>query len=57
MDGSGNVYVVGRQAAWGSPVAPTRRFDAFAAKLTSAGALTWHTFLGGSGGETGTRSR
>jgi hypothetical protein len=56
VDGSGNVYVAGgSEDTWGSPV---RGFtastgDAFAAKLTSSGALTWNTFLGGSGGDGG----
>ncbi|MBP7961497.1 MAG: SBBP repeat-containing protein [Caldilineaceae bacterium] len=56
VDGSGNVYVAGDSSAtWASPV---RAFtgtsnDAFAAKLTSGGALTWNTFLGGSGSELG----
>ena len=51
VDGSGNVYVAGYSGAtWGSPViAYTGGYDAFAAKLTSAGALTWNSFLGGSG--------
>ena len=41
-------------ATWGSPVrAYTAADDAFVAKLTSAGALTWNTFLGGSGGDVG----
>lgn len=52
VDGSGDVYVAGdSRASWDSPV---RAFtaaagdlrEAFAAKLTTAGALTWHTFLG-----------
>ncbi|MBI2864709.1 MAG: SBBP repeat-containing protein, partial [Chloroflexi bacterium] len=56
MDGSGNVYVVGiSTATWGSPV---RSYygsgqDAFAAKLNSSGSLTWNTFLGGSGTDSG----
>ncbi|MCO6451000.1 MAG: DNRLRE domain-containing protein [Caldilineales bacterium] len=58
VDSSGNVYVSGYSGAtWGSPV---RAFtvsgtnsDGFAAKLTSAGALTWHTFLGGTGTDSG----
>jgi len=54
VDGSGNVYVSGESGgSWGSPVRPyTGIFgDAFAAKLTSAGVLTWNTFLGASGAE------
>ncbi|MCX6723973.1 MAG: SBBP repeat-containing protein [Candidatus Staskawiczbacteria bacterium] len=52
-DASGNVYVVGRSnATWGS--SPKRafvagNFNVFAAKLTSAGVLSWNTFLGDSG--------
>jgi hypothetical protein len=55
VDGSGNVYVSGSSYnTWGSPVrAYTGNQDAFAAKLTSAGALTWNTFLGGSGDDYG----
>ena len=55
VDGSGNVYVAGLSyGTWGSPVrAYTAGLDAFAAKLTPAGALTWNTFLGGSGREIG----
>jgi hypothetical protein len=56
MDGSGNVYVVGYSfATWGSPVRDYGGgdYDAFAAKLDSAGSLTWNTFLGGSGNDAG----
>ena len=55
VDGSGNVYVSGHSVAtWGSPVrAFTPGTDAFAAKLNSSGALTWNTFLGGSGSDFG----
>jgi hypothetical protein len=55
VDGSGNVYVTGAStAAWGSPVrAYASGYDAFAAKLNSAGTLTWNTFLGGGGGDVG----
>jgi hypothetical protein len=51
VDGSGNVHVTGTSAApWGSPVREyTSGYDTFAAKLDSAGTLTWNTFLGGSG--------
>jgi hypothetical protein len=54
-DGSGNVYVTGiSKAAWGAPVRSwSGGLDAFAAKLTSSGALTWNTFLGGSGDDSG----
>ena len=55
VDGSGNVYVAGYSSAtWGSPVrAYTSGTDTFAAKLNSSGALTWNTFLGGSGTDYG----
>jgi fibronectin type 3 domain-containing protein len=60
VDGSGNVYVTGNSdATWScSPAACTVRaysgsLDAFAAKLNSSGALTWNTFLGGSGYDEG----
>lgn len=51
-DASGNAHVAGiSTGTWGSPV---RAFtgtndDAFAVKLDTNGALTWNTFLGGSG--------
>jgi hypothetical protein len=49
VDGSGNVFAAGASSAtWGSPVrAYTSGIDGFVAKLTSAGALSWNTFLGG----------
>ncbi len=55
VDGSGNVYVSGDSGAtWGSPVrAYSGLYDAFAAKLDSSGELTWNTFLGGSGSDSG----
>ncbi len=55
LDSNGNVYVTGLSlATWGSPLRVyTSLGDAFVAKLTSAGALTWNTFLGGSGGDAG----
>jgi hypothetical protein len=51
VDGNGNVYVTGSSyATWGSPVrAYTWGEDAFIAKLTADGVLTWNTFLGGVG--------
>jgi hypothetical protein len=50
VDGSGNVYVVGRSdSPWGSPVdAHAGDEDAFAAKLNSSGVLQWNTFMGDS---------
>ena len=55
VDSSRNMYVTGlSQATWGSPLrAYTGSHDAFAAMLTSSGALTWNTFLGGSGIDVG----
>ncbi len=56
VDGSGNVYAAGYSAAtWGSPVRAftSATLDAFAAKLDSNGNLTWNTFLGGSGVDSG----
>ncbi len=51
VDSAGNVYMVGNSdATWGSPIrAYISDFDAYATKLNSSGALTWNTFLGGSG--------
>jgi hypothetical protein len=57
VDGTGIVYVTGySDATWGSPVRTYGggSYDCFAAKLTSAGMLTWNTFLGGSGSDQGT---
>jgi len=53
VDGSGNVYVVGRsQASWGSPVNPfAGEEDAFVAKLNTSGTPVWHTFMGTSGND------
>jgi hypothetical protein len=56
VDGSGNVYVTGSSdATWGSPKrAYTPPFhNAFAVELDGNGNLTWNTFLGGSGGDSG----
>ena len=57
VDGSGNIYVTGHSTAnWGNPMSPFSggNRDAFAAKLNSStGALTWNTFLGGSGTDYG----
>ncbi|MDR3705750.1 MAG: SBBP repeat-containing protein [Paludibacteraceae bacterium] len=51
VDASGNVYVCGESnATWGAPIrAYTSGRDGFVAKLTSTGALSWNTFLGGTG--------
>ena len=51
VDASGNVYGVGYSTAtWGSPVrAYSSGQDGIAFKLTNTGALSWNTFLGGSG--------
>jgi len=48
---SGDIFVSGYgDATWGSPVWPhSGGTDGFLAKLSSAGALLWNTFLGGSG--------
>jgi hypothetical protein len=53
VDGSGNIYIGGSSnATWGSPVrAHSGNNDTFAAKLDSAGGLTWSTFLGGIGND------
>ena len=56
LDTNGNIYVTGWSlATWGSPVLSFTEgnADAFTAKLDSAGALLWDTFLGGSGGDGG----
>ena len=55
VDGSGNVYVVGSSyATWGWPInAYAGKWDSFVAKLNSAGALQWVTFLGGPNDDTG----
>jgi len=53
-DASGNVYVTGfSTATWGNPIRAYSggSYDGFVAKLTSAGALVWSTFLGGSGSD------
>jgi hypothetical protein len=51
VDAGGKVYVTGRSnSTWGTPVrAYSVGTDAFVAKLGSNGALTWNTFLGGTG--------
>ncbi len=52
LDGSGNLYLSGYgDSTWGSPIQAYGGgvYDASVIKLTSAGALSWNTFLGGSG--------
>ena len=55
VSGDGNLYVGGSSyATWGSPVREyTADWDAYVAKLSSGGDLTWNTFLGGSGNDLG----
>jgi hypothetical protein len=55
LDGNGNVYMAGTSGAtWGTPVRPfTAGGDAFVAKLDAGGNLTWNTFLGGGGSDSG----
>ena len=49
LDSDGNIYVAGySNADWGSPVnGYSGGADMVVAKLDTAGALQWHTFLGG----------
>ena len=55
VDGNGNVYVVGDSFShWGSPVNPySGGGDALVVKLDSSGMYLWHTYLGGTGVDTG----
>ena len=55
VDGSGNVYVMGRSDAnWGSPINPyAGGSDAFVVKLNTSGVRQWHTFMGWSGDDHG----
>ena len=55
-DTSGNLYVTGSSSTtWHSPILPySGASDAHVARLSSAGALTWNTFLGAAGGTSGT---
>ena len=55
LDNSGNIYVTGVSAGWGTPLNPHGGAvaDAFVAKLDSNGVLQWHTFLGGGGMDEG----
>jgi hypothetical protein len=56
-DASGNAYVAGHSGdTWGTPVDAHNGgpfWDAFVAKLSSSGALTWNTFLGGTANDSG----
>ena len=58
VDDSGNIYVTGHSVdTWGSMPVQSHSgggADAFVAKLSNAGTLLWHTFLGGSGVDYGT---
>jgi RHS repeat-associated protein/CSLREA domain-containing protein len=56
LDGGGNIYIGGfSYATWGAPVRSFQSVvDVFVAKLSSSGAVTWNTFLGGTGTDTGT---
>jgi hypothetical protein len=55
VDGSGEVSESGvSNSTWGSPLRGyTGDLDAFAAKLSSGGSLSWNTFMGGSGEDQG----
>jgi hypothetical protein len=55
VDSAYNCYVTGQSGAtWGNPVqAYAANDDGFVAKLDGRGNLTWNTFLGGSGNESG----
>ena len=50
-DSRGDIYIAGlSNDSWGAPVNPfAGAGDGFAAKLSAAGGLLWHSFLGGSG--------
>ncbi len=51
VEADGGAIVAGRSdAAWGTPALPyAGRTDGFVARLDAAGAVTWSTFLGGTG--------
>lgn len=55
VDTGGNVYLSGNSSAtWGTPVtAFSSGDDGYASKFDSTGNLTWNTFLGGSGTDSG----
>lgn len=51
LDEQGNLYITGSSvSSWGNPVIPfpeNSGQQAFAARMNSAGSVTWNTFLGG----------
>lgn len=54
LDPTGQVFLCGYSfASWGTPIRSHKGGygDAFVAKLDSQGALLWHTFVGGDGGD------
>ncbi len=55
VDTGGNIYVAGVSgASWGSPLNPyVSMDDAFVAKLSTDGNLTWNTFMGGASDDSG----
>jgi hypothetical protein len=58
VDAAGNAYVTGKTGSpgWvsgGLDLSHNGRGDAFAAKISSTGALIWATYLGGAGRDTG----
>jgi hypothetical protein len=55
LDASGNVYVAGESTGnWGTPLrAHSGGWDAFAAKIGPSGGITWNTFLGSAGSDSG----
>jgi hypothetical protein len=54
VDSGSNVYVAGTsKATWGTPWRAYSYYDAFAAKLSSLGALTWNGFMGSNGVDEG----
>ncbi|MBI5034786.1 MAG: SBBP repeat-containing protein [Chloroflexi bacterium] len=55
LDNSSNAYVVGESSSsWGSPWEPyTAGWDAYVAKVNSAGTLIWNSFLGGASADSG----
>jgi hypothetical protein len=55
VNSDGHICVAGHSnATWGVPIrAFTNPYDAFIAKLDGSGSLAWHSFLGGSGSDSG----